>query len=75
MSYHQIIFPYPCGTLSLKCGYLQSESSLSYESGAWRADSSKTLLYLFSQTVIIFNNVFHTSSWCTSIVSENRKFI
>jgi len=29
--------------LSLKCAYIQSESSQGYESTAWQADSSKAL--------------------------------
>ena len=36
----QIRLCHPCGVLMLKCGYVQLESSQSYESSAWQADSS-----------------------------------
>jgi len=35
-----------CEVLPLICEFMQSESSLSYESTSWQADSSNTLLLI-----------------------------
>jgi len=55
----------PCGTL---CENVQSESSHSCKSRAWRADSSKTVLYLsMTRTANITANCVFKHHICQQI--------